>query len=366
MHSTTMNFLNELNTENFPELKKKLKKEYNLQVKEFENLYNINIKKNKINNNPQLNFCNGIILEKETNKTICNIFSVVKEYPDSYNYNNFEELCVEEAIDGTLIKVYYYNDQWRVATNRCIDAKTAFWICNQSFYDLFMEAAKSINFAHLNKTYSYAFILQHPKNRNVTKYNKTNIVYIYSYDNVNNVEVVDESLLFLDRPKKFKFASWDEMMSSLSTMNYSQEGYMIYNKNREITKIVNPNFKMVKDMKGNTPDMVYRCLVLYKLGKMDEFLGIYPEYTHNFNYIKTFLYNLSNKIYMLYTSRHVKKQPVSVPPHYDIILNHLHKDYIQSNNNNPAIPRRRITKKLVYQKILGYSPMRIYSFFGTM
>ena len=61
MHSTTMNFLNELNTENFPELKKKLKKEYNLQVKEFENLYNINIKKNKINNNPQLNFCNGII-----------------------------------------------------------------------------------------------------------------------------------------------------------------------------------------------------------------------------------------------------------------------------------------------------------------
>ncbi len=362
-----MTFFNIISQYNdFAELKKTLKKQYALQVKVKDNLYNVNIKKNKININPEVDECNGLILEQNTNKVVCNIFPVVKEYPDSYKYENFNDLIIEEAIDGTLIKLFYYDNQWKVATNRCIDANTAFWISNQSFYDLFMDAAKNINFAHLNKNYSYAFILQHPKNRNVTKYNKLNLVYIYSYDNENKKEVTDEYLSFMNRPKRYIFESWDEMMESLETMEYSKEGYMVYDSNRRITKIVNPNFKMVKDMKGNTPDMVYRCLVLYKLGKMDEFLKYYPEYTHNFNYIKTFLYNLSNKIYMMYVSRHIKKQPISVPPHYDIVLNHLHKDYIQSNNNNIAIQRQRVTKKIIYHKLLGYSPMRIYSFFGTM
>ena len=53
----------------------------------------------------------------------------------------------------------------------------------------------------------------------------------------------------MNRPKRYIFESWDEMMESLETMEYSKEGYMVYDSNRRITKIVNPNFKMVKDMK---------------------------------------------------------------------------------------------------------------------
>lgn len=361
-----MEFFNILSQfQNFPELKKTLKKEHNLQIKESGNLYIVNIKKNKKNNDPVLNVCNGLILEKETNRIVCNIFPIVKEFPDSYQYTNFNNLTIEEAIDGTLIKLFYYDNKWQVATNRCIDANTAFWICNQSFYDLFMDAANNINFDSLNKTYSYAFILQHPRSRNVTKYNNPSIVYVYSYDLINNIQVVDNYLSFLNKPKRYTFSSWDEMMTSISTLNYDIEGYVIYNDKKEMTKIVNSKFQMVKDMKGNTPDMVYRCLVMYKLGKMDEFLQYYPEYTQNFNYIKSFIYNLSNKFHTLYITRYINKQPVSVPPHYDLILNHIHKDYLQSNNNNPLQPRIKITKKMIHAKILCYSPMRIYGFFGT-
>lgn len=363
-----MNFFSIINEfDNFSELKKTLKKKYNLQVKEKDNLYIVNIKKNKINENPDLNLCNGIILEKNTNKVVCNIYPVVKEYPDTYQYNDFSSVVVEEAIDGTLIKLFYYNNKWNVATNRCIDASDAFWICNKSFYDLFMEAATklNLNMDNLNKSYSYGFILQHPRSRNVKKYEVPNLVYVYSFDNVNNVQIVDNNLEGINVPKRYQFSTWEEMMSSITTLNYDIEGYIIYNNKKEITKVVNPTFKLVKEMKGNTPDMVYRCLVLYKLGKMESFLKYYPEYTQNFNYIKSFMYNLVNKFFMLYITRYVKKQPLSVPPHYELILNHLHKDYLESNNDNMLLPKKKVTKKTIHAKLMGYSPLRIYSFFGS-
>ena len=361
-----MNFFNIISEfDNFSELKKTLKKKYNLQVKEKDNLYIVNIKKNKINTNPDLNLCNGIILEKNTNRIICNIYPVVKEYPDTYEYSDFNSVVIEEAIDGTLIKLFFYDNKWHVSTNRCIDASTAFWICNKSFYDLFMEAATNINFDNLNKTYSYAFILQHPRSRNVTKYSVPNLIYVYSFDHVNNNNVVDNNLSFLSTPKRYAFSSWDEMMASVPTLNYDIEGYIIYNNKKEITKIVNPTFKLVKEMKGNTPDMIYRCLVLYKLGKMETFLQYYPEYTQNFNYIKSFIFNLVNKFFMLYITRYVKKQPVSVPPHYEIILNHLHKDYLESKKDKSCTQKKKVTKQIIHTKIMGYSPLRIYSFFGS-
>ena len=355
-----MNLFQIINKYNdFTELKKSLKKDYKLQVKQDENLYIINIQKNIINMNPILNLCNGIILEKNTNKLVCNMFPIVKEYPDKYEYTSFNNIVIEEVVDGTLIKLYYYNNKWNIATNRCIDASKAFWISTTSFYDLFMEASNAINlnFESLNKTYCYAFILQHPQNRNVKVYAEPNIVYIYSFDLANNVCVFDSNLSMLQKPKRYNFNSWDELFQNVTKLEYDIEGFIIYNINKEITKIINPKFKAIKDLKGNTPNLMYRSLILFKYGKMDEFLKYFPEYSGHFKYISGFLHNLSEKIYVLYSTRYIKKQSVSVPPHYEIILNHLHSDYIESK-----IP---ITKKQIFDKIIGYSPKRIYVFFGT-
>lgn len=350
------------NFDSFDNLKKGLKKEYKLQVKHTNNLYIINIQKNKINTNPILNIYNGQIYEKKTNKLVCNMYPIVKEYPDCYQYDNFDDLIIEEAIDGTLIKLYYYNNEWNVATNRCIDAKESYWISNKSFYDLFTDAAVNLDIAKLNTSYCYAFILQHPSNRNVKRYENPNLIYVYSYDLVNNVIALDNSLSHLDRPKRYKFNNWDEIINSLPNLNYDNEGYIIYNKNQEITKVVNPNFKKVKDLKGNTPDINYRCLVLYKYGRTDEFLSYYPEYVNIFKSIKLELTELVNKLYMLYVSKYIKKERVQLPKQYNIVLYHIHNDYMKSNNNDRMISRVKVTAESIYNKIIGYSPLRIYEF----
>ena len=139
-------------------------------------------------------------------------------------------------------------------------------------------------------------------------------------------------------------------MNSLQHLNYDNEGYIIYNNNKEITKIVNPNFKKVKELKGNTPDLYYRCLVLYKYGRTDEFISYYPEYINIFNEIKTQLNELVNKLHMLYVSKHIKKEKLKLPKHYNIVLYHIHKDYM--NSNKSTLQRTKVTKDIIYNKIL--------------
>jgi hypothetical protein len=346
---------------NYDNLKAIIKKEHkHLHIKDCNNLFLLQIKKNKKNIPHEYTKFNGLIFEKNTNKLICNMFPVVKEYPDIYNYENLNELTVEESSDGTLIKLFYYDNKWNIATNRCIDAKTSFWISNNSFYDLFMEAASNIKFESLNTTYCYAFILQHPKSRNIVKFEKANIIYIYSYDLINNVEMYDENLSFLDNPKKLQFTDWNQMIDSLSQLDWYSEGYIVYNRNREMTKLINPKFNELKLLKGNNVNMFYRCIVIYKYGKMDEFLVHFPEYAEQFNYLRSFIYNLSNNIYNLYVAKHIKKQQIAVVDiNINLILTHLYKDYEKSIENSQY--KITITKKYISEKIMKYSPLRIYN-----
>ena len=350
------NIINELNT--FEKVKPTLtKKPYNLQIKYTENLYLVNTNKfinniSKIDDTILLD-CNGTILEKNTNKVICKIYPVMKEYPVSYTYDTFSELTCEEAIDGTLIKVFYYNNQWNLATNRCIDAKDSYWISKKSFYDLFMEAANNIDFSQLTETYCYAFILQHPDNRHITKYDKCNIIYLYSYDLVNNCEVNDKTLSLLDKPKQFKFKNWTEFHEQLNTLPYDKEGFILYNKNKQMTKYVNPKFNLVKKLKGNTNDMLYQCIVLHKYGQNTQFLTYYPEYKETFTDIQKSLYKFVNSIYTFYVTKYINKQTVTVNEEIEIILNHLHLDYLNT--------KIKINKKIIMTKIIGYSPKRIYN-----
>lgn len=330
---------------------------YHLKIKYDDNLYLINTNKftnniSKIDDNILLD-CNGIILEKETNKIICKMFPVVKEYPVSYKYNSFSELTCEEAIDGTLIKLFYYNNQWNFATNRCINAKDAYWISKQSFYDMFMEAASQINFSQLTETYCYAFILQHPDNRHIVKYDKPNIIYLYSYDLINNCEVEDKSLSFLDKPKQLKFKNWKDFYQQLNSLPYDKEGFILYNDKKQMTKYVNPKFNFVKELKGNTNDMEYRCTVLYKYGQHTQFLNYYPEYKSTFNQINTTIFKIVQHLHTYYITKYIKKQPVTVNEEVETILNHLHLDYLNT--------RIKINKKIIMNKIIGYSPIRIYN-----
>ena len=122
-----------------------------------------------------------------------------------------------------------------------------------------------------------------------------------------------------------------------------------------MTKYVNPKFNFVKELKGNTNDMIYRCIVLYKHGQQEQFLNYYPEYKSTFTTIHTKLINICHFIYTYYVTKYIKKQTIKVNEEIEIILNHLHLDYLNT--------KQKINKKIIMNKIIGYSPLRLYNLY---
>ena len=56
---------------------------------------------------------------------------------------NYNDLVFENCIEGTLLRVYYYNGSFRVATKKCIDANKSKWGSEKSFAELLNEIAAS-------------------------------------------------------------------------------------------------------------------------------------------------------------------------------------------------------------------------------
>ena len=95
---------------------------------------------------------------------------------------------MQEKLDGSLIKVYYYNQQWIVATNGMIDAKEADSPSSGdklSFYDLFIECwrcttgKKEVDFdAVLKRDYVYMFEMMHPDSVIVVQHKEPKLCHL--------------------------------------------------------------------------------------------------------------------------------------------------------------------------------------------
>ena len=82
----------------------------------------------------------GLVLEKNTNKIVC--VPPPKSLDINYYHNKFlnndnEGVVIEEFYDGTMINVFYHNNEWLLSTRSYIGAKN-YWNKNskKSFKDM--------------------------------------------------------------------------------------------------------------------------------------------------------------------------------------------------------------------------------------
>ena len=185
----------------------------------------------------------------------------------------WENTIIEELIDGTVIRIYYDQDEWKIATLHTFDAQNAYWYSDKSFKDLFLECAeKFLNWKELDKNYSYGFIIRHPENKIVTHYELKDLVHIFT---IKDFEEIDVDLKIL-KPKKVVFENFDQMISTCLQLNYYIPGFLLSYNGKKV-KFISPHYGYVKNIKGNINDMKVRYLQLRKDSKTNEFLLYYPE-----------------------------------------------------------------------------------------
>ena len=351
-------------------------KEMGIKVKKCDNLFMLNYDKSKLNseNLHTLGLFRSVITDGE--KIICFSPPKASSYVDFVKKGiNYDDVALESFIEGTMINVFYHNDEWNCATRGNIGAKCKFFRDYPKTYRvLFLEAMTSVGleFDMLNKDFCYSFVVQHPENRIVVPFSKQNLYLIEFYKcnkwcvetvlkseafgencpNVSNVESIETK--FTD----YKGKSYSELYDYFTSLNldYKFVGVMLTQGGNR-TKIWNPNYLKVKCLRGNNPKIQFQYYNLLKDKRLGEFLRYYPEYKNTFDGYKNELYNWTEQLWSNYKSCYIRKQkPLGeFPKQFRSSMYSIHQNYLHDLRPNDC----KVDKLYVIQYVNNLEPAQL-------
>jgi hypothetical protein len=244
------------------------------------------------------------------------------------------DIVAEEYVEGTMINVFFnpkigLGGGWEMATKSTVGAVSSFFKQKggKNFRNMFLDAAVKNNLIleNLNKNLSYSFVLQHPDNRIVVPFkepqlylvaiylidnsDKQNIrVFKYDMEKIKNSDWLGATIKF---PEVYEFTEYRELIDKYASMNtsYDKVGFILYNKRSgERTKVRNPAYEEVRQLRGNQPKLQFQYLSLRKEGKVSEFLKFYPENKKELSMFRDQIHLFTTTLYDNYVSCYIKKE----------------------------------------------------------
>ena len=305
---------------------------------------------------PFTRYCRGLVLEASTKKIVC--FPPEKSIPyTSLNPGPFEDMLIEDFIDGTMINLFY-KDQWNISTRSKIGANCR-WFSDKNFSDMFVEAQGSLDFEKFETNFTYTFVLRHPENRIVTNYQQADLVLVQVRDMSTfqpvNTHMVRNVLKTRDVevtvPVIYSFTDLDQLTQYVSQMNWEQQGLVLKYEGFR-SKIRNEKYNYVKQMRGNTPKRFYNFLELRKNKMIKQYLQYFPEASDEFYEFTNKVNGMTRLLHQTYMDYRVKKtitieevpyelKPLIYDLHGQHLTNHIKVtfDYVKSYFNELPIPK---------------------------
>ena len=337
------NFINDNKIQNFDILKTKLEEHpYNLKFKYDDEYPNLALIYNDVTSNLDeiiVRICNGIIIDKKTLKILCYTFNKCSDnlnLPDNICKDN---LYIETSIEGTLIRMFYYEDKWIYSTKKCIDASKAKWLSDKNFIELFKDCIlnndniKNIDNLEniLNKNNCYSFIITHPENKIVTPYTTANAFHISTRDMTSLNEIIEDiKFLRIEKKKINKDYLETFFLQILKDMCISYEGFIFIDENYNRWKILTPIFIKIRKLWGNSNNRFFRYLELRKNSDLlQEYIIYYPNDQYNFIIYENKISEFSKFILNKYTEKHILKLEVNSPYYLRKVLYELHGNYFK-------------------------------------
>lgn len=299
--------------------------------------------------------CNGIILEKESNKVIgmCqNKFININDFTfDHMNQllTNSKKFRMEYCEDGTLIRLYNYNGSWLTATTKCIDAKYSYWSSDKTFDDMFWEIAQNNLLTHetlnmMDPDYTYIFILLHKENRIVVNHKHNKLIYVSRINNNDKKE--DYTNYFYNENQQYSMRKTKKIdVENHNNVKFPLDDYFLPSKRGILVKVSNGTswtiyhydfntYSKIKQVRGNVPLIRMRYLELLNDPEALKILEEnYSEYIMLFTLIRHQLTNLYKQIHKLYFESHIKHN-ITVNEDHPLYrtLKQLHAYYKNTGN----------------------------------
>ena len=203
--------------------------------------------------NPIVQEARGIILDLNTLDVVCFPFRKFGNYGEPYaDHIDLNTARVQEKVDGSIMKLYFYNGKWELATNGTVDAYAnigSYTSTGKSFGELFDEGAKDValDYSRLDPANTYIFELVSPDCTIVVPYEKTTIYHTGTRCNATGVELVTD--IGVKKPKEYNLNSLEDCIASAKMMNENAEadalngeGYVVVDGNWNRVKVKSPDY----------------------------------------------------------------------------------------------------------------------------
>lgn len=307
-------------------------------------------------NDPVVREARGIIIDLKNKTVVCFPFRKFGNYTEPYVDDiDWTTAKIQEKVDGSIIKAYYYNNKWNIATNSTVDANSAVaGTSDKTFGDLFYMAAKkqNLDWNILDKDCTYIFELTAKENLVVIDYG--NIPQIWHTGTRNNkTEKEFETDIGIKKPKQYSLNTLDACINAVNKMNensshVTEEGFVVVDKDYHRIKIKSPSYVFVHSILPNGMVSDKTLLECIKNGTSDDIEAYRPDIAPRIEYLKEGIRDVDNRIngYYRYWKKQIGKEHLTrkefalregKSPYFPLCINAL---YNENGHMLPAIEMR--------------------------
>lgn len=239
--------------------------------------------------NPIVQVARGIIVDIKDMKVVCWPFGKFFNYNDPRAHKiDWASAKILEKIDGSIIKIYFYEGRWIIATNGVINAfNTDLPFPGpdnlDSFGDLVQLAAEKqeLLYGNVDENYTYIFEITSPYNRVVVPHKDILLTHLGTRNNKTGEEV--EVDIKIRKPKEYSVKTFEELVKLSEELPFDDEGYVVRDKNYNRVKVKSLAYLQVHHLTDCGSVSKKRVLQLIISGEDKELLNYYPEYKEVFD-----------------------------------------------------------------------------------
>jgi T4 RnlA family RNA ligase len=241
---------------------------------------------------PLVRECRGVILDSE------NGWNVVCRPFDKF-FNLGEQLAapidwstarIQEKLDGSLMTMYYYQDDWHVSSSGNPDAAGNVNAWPMDFATLFWDTfhATKLQGKYLDPNFNYMFELTSPYNMVVVPHMEPKLTLI----GVRHVESGQEFNPAYDGQnfplaQTFPMSSFEDVLASFDKLDGQRfEGYVVVDGKYNRVKVKHPQYVALHHLKDSVGASPKRLVEIIRKNESEEFLTYFPEFKERFLALK--------------------------------------------------------------------------------
>lgn len=238
----------------------------------------------------------GIVLNEDTLDVVSYGFDKFFNAGEQFAANiDPKTMFSSVKIDGSIIKIVKIDDDILISSNGTINAFNApvpeqIGCPYKSFGDIVIDiiiekfGSKENFISKLNNGYTYIFELVSPWTRVCIPYPENDLYLIGCRD--NDIDHDYREIFFNDchlkeyfkTPDILKFDTIESCFNYTKTLDWTNEGYVVMDRNFNRVKVKNPSWLSVHHLANNHTMSYSRAIELVRLNEVDEVLSYFPEF----------------------------------------------------------------------------------------